>query len=249
MRKIIAVFLAAALLLLGAGCSREGFGDAKSNKNSSSSDASSQSSGEEEGSEVFELETGELTEAGVYMAYALPRGRGEKSEVASVISLSIHSILMALPQQFDLSEDGASLEVYDSVTRNDGKLYSVMYDGAYLPRKGAQKEEFCFGLAFDAVSGNRLVISDVTDLKTLSILALDAQSSTIKQRDEQVVAQQREILEQMGSDELYDILLESEQENIMALMDVSFYLDGADIVAVISRADQPKGAIRVAIKL
>ena len=249
-KNMTAVFLALSVIFLYTGCSREGFSDAVNNKNdkpstsSSSSDAADNVNGKE-----FDMQTGELVEKGVYMAYALPRGEGGQSEAASNISQAIHSILMALPQQFDLSEEGASLEVYDSVTKNDGRYYSIMYDGTYLSEKGASKEEFCFGLAFDSVTGDRIVVSDVIDPRTFSVLALDAQSSAIKSRDEQVVAQQRQILEEMGSDEFYDIITTGEQESMMALIEASFYLDGDEVIAVISKPDQPMGAVRVAVKL
>lgn len=252
LRKKIIVFILAATLLLG--CSRTGFQESL-DRSSSSSQGSSSNESSESGADnaiwVFDLDIGEMSEEGVYLYYALPRAVNEKAEnAASQISEKMHSALFSLRDEIAKDKDVYKLTVFDALTKNDGAYFSSMYEIEYLSAKDAQKEKYCFGLAFDSATGELLGIDSIMESDVLVALLLDEQASKISEKDEAVAVKKREYLNEQGADKLKQRL--SYPDGVVSLeglLDASFYLDGSKLVAVFAAPQEIGGVVEVSVSL
>lgn len=249
--KRITVFILAAMLMIG--CSRTGFQESLNRSSSSQSSSSNESSesNPENAALVFDLDIGEKSEEGVYLYYALPRAINEKAEdAASQISEKLQSAIFSLRDQIAKDKEVYKLNAFDALTKNDGVYFSTMYKIEYLSSKDAQKENYCFGLAFDSATGELLGIDSIMGTDVLVALIMDEQTSKISEKDEALAAKKREYLNEQGLDKLKQRLSYPDGVvSLEALLDASFYLDESKLVAVFAAPQEIGGVVEVSVPL
>lgn len=249
--KIGMVLILASMLMLG--CSREAFKaslnrDLPTQGSSGAENISSSQSGE---ALVFDMDVEEMDEDGVYLYYALPRALDPAAEEAAEhISEKIHTALFSLRDEIAGDQGVYKLTVYDALTRNDGVYYSTVYDIKYLQTKDAAKEIHSFGLTFDSATGELVGMDSIMDAGALVALLLDEQSSKILEKDEALAARQRAYLNEQGLEVLKDRLTYPDGVvSLERLLDASFYLDGAKLIAVFAAPQDIGGVVRVSVSL
>lgn len=249
-RRSVALILAAMLML---GCSREGFKDSLNRVSSSQASSAPGNTLNNPAADalVFDMDVGEMNEDGVYLYYALPRAIDPAAEEpAEHISEKVHTALFALRNEIAAGKAVYNLMVYDALTRNDGVYYSTMYDIKYAQTKDAAKEIYCFGLTFDSATGELIGIDALIDPGVLVALLLDEQSSKILEKDEALAQKQRAYLNGQGVEALKERL--SYPNGVVSmerLLDASFYLDGAKLVAVFAAPQDIGGVVKISVPL
>ena len=229
-KKWLAVLFSVLFIL---GCSREGFADSL-NRSSSLLPESSSDEIPVRLAVPFSLKTGEIIEENVYILFAQPSDGEDMSEVAAGVSVRMHELLGQIPSFFDLEAEGASLEVYDGVTRNDGEYFSVVYEGSYSSAQVPYPTKLVFGLTFNAQTGEQLTIDQLIEPQALAALMLDEQSSTIKSGNAEQKLAQQEYLEGVGLEGLaMRIEASKSQSNVDQLLTFSFYLEEGRMVTTI----------------
>ena len=230
MNRWLYILLAAAVIL--AGCSREGFSSAVAARPQSSVSESSHesSSGPDEShsSQIAEFSLGSdiIEDTGIYIDYAPPRAMEDwQQDAVDTITSSMTDIMYELIDHFDMSADGAKLDVYGNIHNNDGIYYSLSYDVSYRSSSDAEKQELVFGLTFDSKTGERVSLSDVMDTSTLPARLLDAQSVNFMGNEDNHAAWQEE-LDSLGRDGLSDIIeANAAQSSIDELLNFSFAME------------------------
>lgn len=252
MRLIKKGIVLISVLIISLGCAREGFkASLGQNSSATSSTTENEPSNADKNALVFEMDVGEFDQDGVFLYYALPRATSSTAETAAQqISEKIHTAVFALQDQIVGDKDLYKLTVYDALTRNDGTYYSVMYDIKYAQTKDAEKEKYCFGLAFDSATGELIGLDAVMKTDALVALLLDEQSSKILEKDEALAAKQRAYLSQQGNAKLKERLTyPNGVVSLDRLLDASFYLDGTKLIAVFAAPQDIGGVIRVSVSL
>ena len=243
------VLVLAAMISLG--CAREGFKASLDRKSSSEPSSTAADASNNADALVFDMDVGEFDEDCVFLYYALPRAVNPAgTEAAEQISEKIHTAVFGLRDEIAAEKSVYKLTVYDALTRNDGTYYSTMYDIKYLQTKDAPKAQYCFGLAFDSATGELIGLDSIMDIDALVALLLDEQSSKILEKDEALAVKQREYLSQQGNKALKERLTyPNGVVSLERLLDASFYLDGAKLIAVFAAPQDIGGTVRVSVSL
>lgn len=250
LHKNILVYLLAAAMLFG--CSREGFKDSLSA--ASSQAGSSTESSESQTSNAayeFDFDTIESTEEEINLYYVLPRAKDTQAEDAAAnISEKIESAISGFKKKVIDGKTVYRVNIFDGITKNDGTYYSAIYEAELRTEKDAPKEKYCFGLAFDSRTGELMGINAVMKPDELVALILDEQTSKISEKDEALAAKKRAFLNEQGAENLKQKLFyEDGVVSVDRLMQGSFYLDGAKLVAVFAAPQDIGGVIKVSIPL
>ena len=249
MRKGLAILIIAAFVLTG--CSRDGF-KASLERSSAQPQSSSQTQSEvsvpPEGFS-FDIIDGGMSGTDYYMIYALPNTEDAQYKAASeTIAKRIEEVLSQLPEYFDMSVKGASLEVVDGVTKNDGAIFSVQYQGEFDTDALKEATVFSFGLSFQAKTGRQLPLSEVTAPYTLAALILDGQSTSMLTKTGELAIAQREHLASVGLSALADrIVTAAPQSTVDQLMTFSYYLEGGKLVALLPVDHELGDVARIAV--
>jgi hypothetical protein len=249
MRKGLALIVAAALLV---GCSRDGFEDSLKRSTSDAEQPQQQSSQQltvPQG-QSFDLVEGEFGREDYMLIYALPNASSSQQKAAaSEITGRIEQVLLELPEYFNMGLKGAVLEVYDGITKNDGALFSVYYQGSYKNDSISTPTNFSFGLSFEAKTGRQLSLSDVAAPYTLASLLLDAKEAKMLTKTGDMAIAQREYLSSLGLSALADrIVTASPQRTAEQLMTFSFYLEEGSLIALIPVESELGYVARVAVE-
>lgn len=247
-KKLFAVILAFSIFT---GCSREGF-EASLNRepvSSSNQEQSSSQSQENDNSDyIFDLDADELAEENCYYYYARPHASTEKAEeAAEKIAAKIDSTVFSLPAEVAAGRNIYNCTVADAVTKNDGEVFSTLYEISYRSEKGGDKENYALGMVFDSVTGKRKSLEDFIELDVIVTLITDSQGSTILGKDEELVAKKRAYLDEQGSKKLKKRL--SAEGGLDVLLDASFYIDGNEIVCVFAAEQDIGGVVEVSVKI
>jgi len=239
MKKMLLIIAAAAMIC---GCSREGFEESlnreKADAPADPGEAIVEQPDYSAEDFVFTLATDEYEkEKGIYY-YALPEAPSDDAaEAAGIISAELEGIISSLEEEIAAGRDYDSFSVYDAITQNNGKIFSVFYE-IEITLSDETEEEYAIGLVYDSVTGKRLQLEDLKDPETVVTLILDEQISTIPGRDEELKAQKRQYLSEQGESDLLERL--TTDGGLEELLDASYYVDGDDLAVLIS-ADQALG--------
>ena len=244
MKRIMLITAAAIMALMMSACSREGFKESlERNKDSSSGGTQTQQQSKPQADPeefIFDLDTDEYEKEGCFYYYALPRPASEAAESsADIIADELSEIVESLPEQIAAGREFESISIYDAITQNNGKLFSVMYE-IEISLKDETEESYALGLVFDPTTGERIELDELKDADTFVTLILDEQLSKIPGKKEDVKAKKREYLSEQGDKKLKERLLET--DGLEQLLDASYYVDGDELVALIA-ADQQLGEV------
>ncbi len=175
----------------------------------------------------------ERNENNLYVAYSLPEKDGVHDEQAAVIAEKIESTLNEVVGVFDLSKEGSSLNIIDSVGAITDEVISLFYEGEYTNAQMKVPTKFAFGLNFSARTGGQYSVSQIMKPHTMATLIMDEQSSTILGKEE-AVKEKREELNAQGMSALADrIVAADSQMGVDNLFTFSFYLEKGNLVAII----------------
>ncbi|MEG1849477.1 MAG: S41 family peptidase, partial [Oscillospiraceae bacterium] len=182
----------------------------------------------------FTIDEGTLDKDGVRLAYAQPAG-GSSGAAAAAISARIREVLSELPAQFKMNKKGATLELIDSVTQNDGKIFSVSYQVTFDSDSEQWADRFAFGLTFDAATGEQISLDSVMSAGEMARRMLDEDRTVLLENDEQLAAAQQKLLVKLGEEGLIEeISAAGAQDTVSVLMDCSFYLEEGHLVVLLS---------------
>ena len=240
MRKGLAILIIAAFILNG--CSREGFEDSLGRSSAQQQPSSQQQSEVSLPSEEFSFDIidGGMSGTNYYLIYALPDSEdAQYKEASKTIAKRIEEVLSQLPEYFNMNVKGASLEVYDGVTKNDGAIFSVHYQGKFDTDALKEATVFSFGLSFHAKTGRQLPLNEVTAPYTLAALIRDGQSASMLTKTGELAIAQREYLASVELSALADrIVTAAPQNSVDQLMTFSYYLEGGKLVALLPVEDR-----------
>ncbi|MEG1972195.1 MAG: hypothetical protein RR315_03475 [Oscillospiraceae bacterium] len=237
MKQLFLVILAASLMT---GCSRAGFSDSLDTrkngnllKDNSSSSSQSSSVDSAPVSKVLTMEMREKSASGYYIAYSVPSRNGVNDEAAKLIEEKIDAIIDEISKGFDLSQEGANLEIYDSVGIIDENFVSLFYEGSFTTKAMKNPTKFAFGLNFSAKTGGQLTVTDAMQPHTLASLITDEQSSKVLGKEE-LREGKRKALSEMGLTSIADrIIAADSQRDMDNLFAFSYYLEKGKLVAII----------------
>ena len=244
--KIFAAFLAVIMIC---SCSREGFEESLNRKDNPRGEKGSASVSQNADPEDFIFDTNikEFEESNCLYSYNTISAANEAAEDAvQKISDTLDELVTTLADEIADGREYEMFSLYDAVTCNDGKIFSVMYEAEFIPIDG-DGEEYVIGLVFNAQTGERMQLKELMKPETLVTLILDEQSSKIPGRKEEVVAKKRDILRECGEDSLVDRLKRSQESDYP--LDASFYVEGDKIVACFSALEELGEPIEVSVNL
>lgn len=244
--KIFAVIFAVMMIC---SCSREGFEESLNRKDNPKGEKGSASASQDVDPEEFIFDTNleEYEEENCLYSYNTIAAASENAEdAAQKISDALDELVTTLADEVADGREYEMFTLYDAVTCNDGKIFSVMYEAELTPIDG-DDEEYIIGLVFNAQTGERMQLKELMKPETLVTLILDEQSSKISGRKEEVVAKKRDILRECGEDSLVDRLLRSEKTDYP--LDASFYVDGDKLVAAFLALEELGEAIEVSVNM
>ena len=245
--KIAAAILA---VLLISSCSREGFKESlgQKNENNGEKPASSAASVEQSAEDfIFDLDSKEYSEDKVNYYYALPVAANDMAEKAvEKISDQLKSIISSIPAEVAAGREYNDVSIYDAVTQNDGKIFSVIYE-VELSLNDDELENYAVGLVFDATTGEKKQLKDLMDENTFITLVLDEQTSKLSGRKEEVVAKKRAVLNEEGEKALLKRI--TAKGGLDVLLNASYYVDGSDLVAIFAADQELGGVIEVSVSM
>ncbi len=250
MKKINLILFAVIAALTMTACSREGFEESL-NRDKTASSGGSQAQAQQtqlrDEDFIFDLSTDEYEQDGCFYYYALPKAAGKAAEgSASVISDELEDIIKAMPEQVAAGREYESISIYDAITQNNGKIFSVMYE-IELSLKDETEESYALGLVFDPVTGERIYLDELKNADTLITLILDEQISKIPGKKEDVKAKKREYLREQGESKLKKRL--EKTGSVEELLDASYYVDGDELVALFAADQELGGVIEVSVDM
>jgi len=243
------IFAAIFAVILLCSCSREGFEASLNRKDSPKGEKGPASVSHDADPEDFIFDTSieEYEDGDCLYSYNTIAAASEAAEdAAQKISDTLDELITTLADEIADGREYEMFSLYDAVTCNDGKIFSVMYEAELAPVDG-DDEEYIIGLVFNAQTGERMALKELMKPETLVTLILDEQSSKISGRKEEVVAKKRGILRECGEDALVDRLLRSEKTDYP--LDASFYLDGDKLVAAFLALEELGEAIEVSVNM
>lgn len=236
MKRIFLVILAASLI---SACSRGGFSESLNKREkgeSSKGDTGSSASSPSESlalPDVLTMEMREKAGSNFYIAYSVPSVNGVQDAAAEIITNKVDSIIDEVSKSFDLTQDEAYLEIYDSVGVVDENVVSLFYEGTFTTKALKTPTKFAFGLNFSAKTGGQLTVTDSMQPHTLASLITDEQSSKIMGKEELKEAK-RKAITNMGLTSIADrIIAADSQRDMNNLFAFSYYLESGRLVAII----------------
>jgi len=250
MKRILLITAAVAMALILSACSREGFKESLERGKSPSNDGSQMQQPEpqfEDEDFIFNLSSDEYEQDNCIYYYALPKPTCEQAETAAnKIAKELKEIIDSLPEQVAAGREFEMIAVYDAITQNNGKIFSVMYE-IEVSLSDETEEIYALGLVFDPTTGERIELDELKDIDTFVTLILDEQLSKMPGKKEDVKAQKREYLSEQGDKKLKNRLTET--EGLEELLDASYYVDGDELVALFAADQQLGGVIEVSVDI
>ena len=245
----IKIFAAVFALIMICSCSREGFEESLNRKDDpKDKEASSAKFSEEDVEEfVFDLSTREFEdELSLYYCDMPIAASSNAADAADKITAAMDKIIDEIAEQVIDGRDYESFSLYNSITRNDGKTFSVLFEAEVFPID-ADSEEYAIGLVFNAQTGERMQLKELMKPETLVTLILDEQSSKIPGRKEELVARKRAYLSDCGEDKLTDRLVDGQKSDLP--LDASYYFDSNELVCTFSAIADFGGPVEVSVPM
>lgn len=250
MKRIILITAAVIMALILSACSREGFKESLERGKENNGASSSEQQTEPELSDedfIFILDSDEYEEDKCLYYYALPKADSHAAEnAANMISEELEQLIKSLAAQVADGREYQNISIYDAITQNNGKIFSVMYE-IEMTLNDETEEKYEVGLVFDPTTGERIELDELKDSSTFVTLILDEQLSKIPGKKEDVKAKKRDYLREQG-DEKLEKRLEA-VESIEELLDASYYVDGDELVAVFAADQEIGGVIEVSVAM
>ena len=249
MKRFLLITAAVMMALIMSACSREGFKESlERGKGGGSGDSQVQQQPELDDEDfIFTLDTDEYEEENCLYYYALPKAAVEQaSAAADTISEELEELIGSLPEQVAAEREFESISIYDAITQNNGKIFSVMYE-IEITLKDETEESYAVGLVFDPKTGERIYLDELKDTDTFVTLILDEQLSKMPGKKEDVKAKKREYLNEQGDEKLKKRL--NKTDTVAELLDASYFVDGNELVALIAADQELGGVIEVSVDI
>jgi len=243
------IFAAVFALIMLCSCSREGFEESLNRKDDPKDNAASSAQFNEADAEefIFDLSTKDIQDGNCLYYCDMPIAASPKAaDAADKIAAAMEKVISEIA---DETADGRGFEeftLYNAVTRNDGKTFSVVFEAELYPVDG-DSEEYVIGFIFNAQTGERMQLKELIKPEALVTLILDEQSSKVSGRKEELVARKRAYLSDCGEKQLTGRLTDSYKKDIP--IDASYYFDGDDLVSAFSAVKEFGEAVEVSIVL
>ena len=220
-KKVLAIVLAIACVTAAfAGCSSTSStsGSSGSSSSSSGSDVSDSSSASDSSSDSssqsevtssinHSMVTTDTTQSDTTQSITYPElSRMDDETVQTAANQLLADTALAASDWFDLTEDGASLAVENTLSYINGSCLSVIFEGTYTSDSQEEPTSLYFALNLDLATGEVLDLASVVDMDELaaSILAGDYTLSTSS--DDELYDSQKEYLESLTAEELSALL-------------------------------------------